>query len=106
MRPNDEKLTEKITETRLGIGVGKGLRGQQGHMMESLARGCMAAEWEGGFGRRREVVGRGAGECGRRREVVGSGAGGGWEVREEGQVAARRIAYENKVLSDVCAQHS
>jgi hypothetical protein len=26
--------------------------------------------------------------------------------REEGQVAARRIAYENKVLSDVCAQHS
>jgi hypothetical protein len=29
-------------------------------MMESLARGCMAAEWEGGFGRRREVVGRGA----------------------------------------------
>ena len=61
MRPIDEKLTEKMTETRLGIGVGKGLRGQQGHMMESLARGCMAAEWEGGFGRRREVVGRGAG---------------------------------------------
>ena len=59
-------------------------------MMESLARGCMAAEWEGGFGRRREVVGRGA----------------GGEAREEGQVAARRIAYENKVLSDVCAQHS
>ena len=90
MRPNDEKLTEQMTETRLGIGVGKGLRGQQGHMMESLARGCMAAEWEGGFGRRRKVV--------------GSGAGG--EGREEGQVAARRIAYENKVLSDVCAQHS
>ena len=90
MRPHDEKLTQNMTETRLGIGMGKGLRGQQGHMMESLARGCMAAEWEGGFGRRREVVGRGA----------------GGEGREEGQVAARRIAYENKVLSDVCAQHS
>ena len=92
MTPHDEKLTENRTDTRLGIGVGKGLRGQQGHMMESLARGCMAAEWEGGFGRRREVVGR--------------GAGGGGRGREEGQVAARRIAYENKVLSDVCAQHS
>ena len=67
MRPYDEKLTQKMTETRLGIGMGKGLRGQQGHMMESLARGCMAAEWEGGFGRRREVVGRGAGEGGARR---------------------------------------
>jgi len=94
MRPNDEELTETMAETRLGIGVGKGLRGQQGHMMESLARGCMAAEWEGGFGRRREVVRRGAG-------------GGGVEgVREEGHVAARRIAYDNKVLSDVCALHS
>jgi len=70
MRPNDEELTEKMMETRLGIGVGKGLRGQQGHMMESLARGCMAAEWEGGFGRRREVVGRGAGV------VEGSARGG------------------------------
>jgi hypothetical protein len=89
MRPNDEKLTEKMTETRLGIGVGKGLRGQQGHMMESLARGCMAAEWEGRFGR-----------------GGGRGVGGEGEGREEGQVAARRIAYENKVLSDVCAQHS
>jgi len=67
MRPNDEKLTEKMTETRLGIGVGKGLRGQQGHMVESLARGCMAAEWEGVFGRRREVVGSGAGGGGARR---------------------------------------
>ena len=89
MRPNDEKLTEKMTETRLGIGVGKGLRGQQGHMMESLARGCMAAEGSGGGER------WWGGERGR-------GRGG----REEGQVAARRIAYENKVLSDVCAQHS
>jgi hypothetical protein len=39
MRPHDENLTEKMAETRLGIGMGKGLRGQQGHMMESLARG-------------------------------------------------------------------
>jgi hypothetical protein len=37
-------------------------------MMESLARGCMAAEWEGGVGRRREVVGREA-------VVVGGGEG-------------------------------
>jgi len=51
MRPHDEKLTQTMTETRLGIGVGKGLRGQQGHMLESLARGCMAAEWEGGLGK-------------------------------------------------------
>jgi len=74
MRPHDEKLTQRMTETRLGIGVGKGLRGQQGHMMESLARGCMAAEWEGGFGRRREVVGRGAGVV---EERARGGASGG-----------------------------
>jgi len=56
----------------------------------------------GGVGGRVRAAERGGGE--------GSGVvegGEGWgEGREEGQVAARRIAYENKVLSDVCAQHS
>ena len=77
MRPHDEKLTQKMTETRLGIGVGKGMRGQHGHMMESLARGRMAAEWEGGFGRRREVVGRGAGGEGGGGPRTGGDAGRG-----------------------------
>ena len=62
-------------------------------MMEGWGRGCMHG---GGVGGRVRAAERGGGE--------GSGVVEG--VREEGQVAARRIAYENKVLSDVCAQHS
>ena len=94
MRPHDEKLTEKMAETRLGIWRGKGTAwatrthdGELGKRMHG-----------GGVGGRARAAERGGGE--------GSGGGGGGVVREEGQVAARRIAYENKVLSDVCAQHS
>ena len=45
MKPNEEKLVEKMAETRLGVKVGKGVRGQHRHMMEGWGRGCMAA-WE------------------------------------------------------------
>jgi len=74
MRPHDEKLTENMAEARLGIGVGKGLRGQQGHMIESLARGCMAAEWEGGLGK---GMHGGGGEAWWVRGAGGGGASGG-----------------------------